>query len=185
MSEYPWGQVSVDSQDNGLISICCDVSRSCNALAKRWTASYSNDVSVCESHTQRDVIDIGDTVHIRYFAQSDWMEGFKKCWRAKKLAWEKSVFSSRKESVGEKSCLNIAWYPNLSLYNMFFFFVIDALDVRLCHFIYLTHRARIHIGYSRKLQDNILHYVSITIFCKKQKTRGNVPFHARLKTSDV
>lgn len=43
--------MSVDSQDNGLISICWDVSRSCNALAKRWTASYSKDVSVCESYT--------------------------------------------------------------------------------------------------------------------------------------
>lgn len=146
MSEYPWGQVSVDSQDNGLISICCDVSRSCNALAKRWTASYSNDVSVCESHTQRDVIDIGDTVHIRYFAQSDWMEGFKKCWaREKACLGKKRLFVSERKCRGEKlSQYRVISEPFPSITCFFF----SLLTLLMCDYatLYILHTEHVSIS---------------------------------------
>lgn len=46
MRLYPCGHVSSASHDNGLTSICCDVSKSCKAFANKCTASYINAVSV-------------------------------------------------------------------------------------------------------------------------------------------
>lgn len=45
MRLYPCGQVSCPSHDNGWISICWLVSKSCNAFANKWTASYISAVS--------------------------------------------------------------------------------------------------------------------------------------------
>jgi hypothetical protein len=49
MSEYPCGHVSTVSQLRGFMSILCELSRSCSALAKRCTASYISAVSVCKT----------------------------------------------------------------------------------------------------------------------------------------
>lgn len=45
MRLYPCGQVSWPSHDNGWMSICWLVSKSCNAFANKWTASYMSAVS--------------------------------------------------------------------------------------------------------------------------------------------
>lgn len=137
MSEYPWGQVSVDSQDNGLISICWDVSRSCNALAKRWTASYSNDVSVCESYTWWNVMTTKRCGVYKIF-HAKWLDRrFQGMLGAReKTCQEKSIFLEER-----KSYLNIVWYnPSFFLHNMFFSLLVLLIYVAMSLYLsYLQH----------------------------------------------
>jgi len=126
MSEYPWGQVSVDSQDNGLISICWDVSRSCKALAKRWTASYSRDVSVCETAAHMHCI--------QYFTQCDSLAYFREYWTQgkKKYLSVQKLFRSCNINPNLLLCNTVFRYWYLLKYTTVLLYVCSIYSMYTC-----------------------------------------------------